>query len=325
MLYSDVAGQEEIKLSLIKSINNNQVSHCYIFEGPKGMGKYQLALIFAQSLLCANFHNGPCNECNSCLKINSMNHPDMHIINDDEKNIKREEIDYLIDSVYKKPYESKKKVYIIKDAHSMTPQAANTLLKTLEEPPPDTIMILLTTNSNLLLPTIVSRCQEIKFKNISKETIISYLEKYSNDAQKIELAANYSKGILNKAINILNESDDILHKREEVIEIFDKILNSDSEIIYRLENYFEEQKDNIDTIIEIMMIWIRDIMFVNDNMDNMVINKDYIKLLKLHGKKLGMNSDLIEFMQNVSDNIKSNVNYKLAVDNMLLRILEEIK
>lgn len=325
MLYSDVAGQEEIKLSLIKSINNNQVSHCYIFEGPKGMGKYQLALIFAQSLLCANFHNEPCNECNSCLKINSMNHPDMHIINDDEKNIKREEIDYLIDSVYKKPYESKKKVYIIKDAHSMTPQAANTFLKTLEEPPPDTIMILLTTNSNLLLPTIVSRCQEIKFKNINKETIISYLEKYSNDAQKIELAANYSKGILNKAINILNESDDILHKREEVIEIFDKILNSDSEIIYELENYFEEQKDNIDTIIEIMMIWIRDIMFVNDNMDNMVINKDYIKLLKLHGKKLGMNSDLIEFMQNVSDNIKSNVNYKLAVDNMLLRILEEIK
>jgi len=207
----------------------------------------------------------------------------------------------------------------------MTPQAANTFLKTLEEPPPDTIMILLTTNSNLLLPTIVSRCQEIKFKNINKETIISYLEKYSNDAQKIELAANYSKGILNKAINILNESDDILHKREEVIEIFDKILNSDSEIIYELENYFEEQKDNIDTIIEIMMIWIRDIMFVNDNMDNMVINKDYIKLLKLHGKKLGMNSDLIEFMQNVSDNIKSNVNYKLAVDNMLLRILEEIK
>ena len=325
MLYSQVAGQEEIKAALIKSINNNQVSHCYIFEGPKDMGKFNLALIFAQSLLCLNFHDEPCNLCNSCIKVNTLNHPDLHIINVDEKSIKREDIDDLIDSIYKKPYESKRKVYIIKDAHSMTVQAANTFLKTLEEPPTDTVMILLTINSNLLLPTIVSRCQEVKFKNISKETIKSYLKEFNADTDTVELAANYSNGNLNKAINIINGNDDILQRRDEIIKNFDKIINTDSEIIYELENYFDEQKDYIDSIIEIMIIWIRDVMFVNNNMEELVINKDCIKLLRQHGKNMKMDSDIIEFMQNVSDNIKSNVNYRLAVDNMLLKIQEVFK
>lgn len=326
MLYSQVAVQEEVKTSLIKAINNNQISHCYIFEGPKGMGKYDLALVFAQSLLCGNFTSNPCNECLSCIKINSGNHPDLHIINNDETTIKREEIDALIESVYKKPYESDKKVYIIKDAHEMTTQAANTFLKTLEEPPGDSVIILLTSNANLLLPTIVSRCQTVKFRSVNKETIKTYLkENYGTSDEIAHLASEYSKGILNKAVNIVNGNDSILKKRTEIIELFEKIINSDSEIIYELENYFEENKDDIDIIIEIIMIWIRDCMFVKNNMDDLVINKDYKQLAKVHGRLMKNNNNLIEMMQNTNDNIKSNVNYKLAIDNMLLKIQEVFK
>ncbi|MBP7222760.1 MAG: DNA polymerase III subunit delta' [Sedimentibacter sp.] len=323
MLYSQTAGQEEIKTSLIKSINNKQVSHCYLFEGPEGMGKYKLALVFAQSLLCLNFSMEPCNECKSCIKVNSYNHPDLHIINEDGKSIKREDVDELVNSIYKRPYEAKRKVYIIKDAHLMTPQAANTFLKTLEEPPGDTVMILLTINSNLLLPTLVSRCQEVKLRNVSKKTIKSYLKGY--DTNSVDLAASYSKGILNKAVDIIEGKDDILKKRQEIIKVFDRIINSDSEIIYELENYFEVEKDNIDLIIEIMIMWIRDVIFVNGNMEDLVINKDYMPLLRNHGKNMKRDSDIVEFLQNTSDNIKSNVNYKLAVDNMLLKIQEVFK
>ena len=323
MLYSQTAGQEEIKTSLIKSINNKQVSHCYLFEGPEGMGKYKLALVFAQSLLCLNFSMEPCNECKSCIKVNSYNHPDLHIINEDGKSIKREDVDELVNSIYKRPYEAKRKVYIIKDAHLMTPQAANTFLKTLEEPPGNTVMILLTVNSNLLLPTLVSRCQEVKFRNVSKKTIKSYLKGYDTDS--VDLAASYSKGILNKAVDIIEGKDDILKKRQEIIKVFDRIINSDSEIIYELENYFEVEKDNIDLIIEIMIMWIRDVIFVNGNMDDLVINKDYMPLLRNHGKNMKRDSDIVEFLQNTSDNIKSNVNYKLTVDNMLLKIQEVFK
>ncbi|MFA9422779.1 MAG: DNA polymerase III subunit delta' [Sedimentibacter sp.] len=326
MLYSLVAGQEEIKSSLIKSIKNNQVSHCYIFEGPKGMGKYDLALIFAQSLLCIDFNEEPCNVCRNCIKINSMNHPDLHIINQEESSIKRENIDELIDSVYKKPYESNKKVYIIKDAHSMTTQAANTFLKTLEEPPGDSVMILLTTNVNLLLPTIISRCQIIKFRNICKQTIKDYLKEHFNSTEEtIELASNYSKGILNKAVNIINGNDNILKDREEIIKLFDKIICTDSKIIYEVENYFEENKDNIDLIIEIMMLWIRDVMFVQNNIDNLVINIDFKPLAKKHAERMRINTNIIEYLQYTSENIKSNVNYKLTIDNMLLKIQEVFK
>lgn len=326
MLYSQVAGQEEIKVSLIKSIDNNQISHCYIFEGPKGMGKYDLALIFAQSLFCENFNTNPCNKCSSCIKINSDNHPDLHIINNDETTIKREEIDALIESVYKKPYESRKKVYIIKAAHEMTLQAGNTFLKTLEEPPGDTVIILLTTNSNLLLPTIVSRCQTVKFKNVRKEAIKKYLnENYQISEEIANLAAEYSKGILNKAVNMIDEKDETLKKRAEIIKLFDRIINSDSEIIYELESYFEENKDNIDTIIEVMMMWVRDILFVKNMMGELIINKDFKQLAVAHSQYMKKNNNLIEIMQNTSDNIKSNVNYKLAIDNMLLKIQEVFK
>ncbi len=326
MHFSQIAGQEKIKKSLINSIINNQVSHCYIFEGPKGMGKYTLALVFAQALLCKNFDNNPCNKCSDCLKVNSDNHPDLHVINSDETTIKREEIDELINSIYKKPYEADKKIYIIREAQEMTVQAANTLLKTLEEPPKDSVIILLTTNSNRLLTTILSRGQHIKLNNVSKETIISYLtDNYNLKEDVAELAAFYSKGILNKAINIGLEKDNLLKFRVEVIKLFDKIINSDSEIIYELENYLDEQKDNIDLIIEIMMTWVRDCMFIKNNMEELVINKDYINLAKQHSELMKNNSNVIEYMQQISENIKSNVNYKLAIDNMLLGIQEEFR
>lgn len=326
MHFSHIAGQDEIKKSLINSINNNQISHCYIFEGPKGMGKYDLALVFAQALLCKNKNDIPCNKCQDCLKVNSENHPDLHVINIEETTIKREDIDELINSIYKKPYEANKKIYIIKEAQEMTPQAANTFLKTLEEPPKDSVIILLTTNSNLLLTTIVSRCQHIKLKNVSKETIKSHLTDNYNISEEIaELAAFYSKGILNKAVNIVSGKDNLLKFREEIIKLFDKIINSDSEIIYDLENYFEEQKDNIDSIIEIMMTWVRDIMFIKNNMEELIINKDFKQLVKMHGESLKNNSNIIEYLQQTSEKLKSNVNYKLAVDNMLLRIQEEFR
>lgn len=326
MRFSQIAGQEKSKKSLINSINNNQVSHCYIFEGPKGMGKYDLALVFAQALLCKNKENIPCNECPACIKVNSENHPDLHILNNDEKTIKREDIDELINSIYKKPYEADRKIYIIKEAQEMTTQAANTFLKTLEEPPKDSVIILLTTNSNLLLPTIISRCQHIKLENVSKEVIKSYLtDNYDISEDVADLAAFYSKGILNKAVNISLGKDNLLEFRAEIIKLFDRIVSSDAEIIFDLENYFEENKDNIDSIIEIMMTWVRDVMFIKSNMEDLIINKDFMQLVRMHGQSMRDNSHIIEYMQQTSENIKSNVNYKLAVDNMLLRIQEEFR
>jgi len=327
MYYSDIAGQNATKKSLINAVKNSNVSHCYIFEGPKGMGKYELSLVFAQSLFCNNFiiNEDPCNDCDDCKKFNTSNHPDLHIINSDEKTIKREDIDNLIESINKKPYEASKKVYIIKNCHDMTPQAANTFLKTLEEPPKNSVIILLTNNINFLLPTIVSRCQVIRFKDISRTEIQNFLiNKYNADNVMATVITNYSKGILNKAVNIITEKDDILVKRKVVIELFDKIIKSDSSIIFECENYFEENKDNIDEIIEIVMIWIRDVSFVKNNIEDLLINKDFLELAREHARymKIDFSDELIGNLQSISDNIRNNVNYKLTIDAMLHKIQE---
>jgi len=284
-------------------------------------------LLFAQSLLCHNFVDEPCNECSSCIKINTMNHPDLHIISTTEKTIKREAIDEIIESINQKPYESDKKVYIINDSEDMTPQAANTFLKTLEEPVGNTVIIMLTENSNLLLPTISSRCQIIRFKKIDENTIINYVkEKYNLDNTMAKLIAYYSQGVLCKAEQIALSEHDILKRRTEIIKIYDKILKSDKNIIFEYEDYFEQCKDNIDEILEILMVWLRDIYFKKYNIDDLIINTDYIELLDSHSKLINtQNIDkLIKYLQGVSYDVKNSVNYKLIIDNMLMKLQEEV-
>lgn len=328
MLFSEFIGQDDIKEYLKKSIQDNNVSHGYIFEGSNGIGKYNMALLFAQSLLCSNFIDEPCNECSSCIKINTMNHPDLHVISTTDKSIKREVIDELIDSINQKPYESDRKIYIIKNSEDMTPQAANTFLKTLEEPVGNTIIILLTENSNLLLPTIFSRCQIIKFKKIDDNIITNHLkEKFNLDNNTAKLIAYYSQGVLFNAEKIALNENDILKRRSEIIKIYDKIINSDRNIIFEYEDYFEESKDNIDEIIEILMVWLRDVYLKKHGIDDLIINTDYMNLLDHHSKivKTQNIDKLIKYLQNVSYDIKNNVNYKLIIDNMLIKLQEEVK
>lgn len=325
MLYNKIVGQNEIKNYLIKSVNEKSLSHGYIFEGPKSIGKIELAKVFAQSIFCENFGVEPCNKCNACKKINTDNHPDLHIIDIEDESIKRELVDQIIESVYIKPYEADKKIYIINNSHNMTLQAANTFLKTLEEPPKDTVIILLSTNSELLLPTIVSRCQVIKFKRINKNEIKKLLiNKYDINDQRAQLIAEYSKGILNKAIRIYEGKDDILSERDEIVKIIDELFKSSPDIIYEYENYFEKKKNNMDDTLELIMIWLRDIAFIIKDMDDLVINKDSLILLKKHSENTTLESitDMIQYIQNVSFDIKKHVNYKLVIDKMLLKLQE---
>jgi len=252
-----------------------------------------------------------------------MNHPDLHIISSEDKSIKREAIDDLIVSVYQKPYESDRKIYIINNSEDMTMQAANTFLKTLEEPAGNTTIILLTENCNFLIPTIVSRCQIIKFEKINNEQIIDYIkDKFNLDLNTARLIAYYSQGVLYNAEKIATNQNDILKRREEIIKIFDRILIHDKNAIFEYETYFEDNKDKIDEITEILMIWLRDVYFKKHKIDDLIINIDFVDLLEKHAKSLERQKidELIKYLQNVKYDMKSNVNYKLIIDNMLMLI-----
>lgn len=325
MSYDEILGQEKIKKHLMDITKSDSISHGYIFEGPKGTGKLKLASIFAQTILCLERDDYPCSTCSSCIKAQAGSQPDIHIMDYSENSIKRQDVDEIQEIVYVKPYESRKKVIILNDAHKMTVQASNTFLKTLEEPPEDTVIILITVNQSLIIPTLVSRCQTVKLDRISDSEVKRILvEEYEVDSQKAGLITGYSKGIVQRAVNILKEEVNILQLRGEIVDMVDNILKSGKSTVFEYEKYFDKHKDDIDDILEILMIWFRDLSFYKVGAMNQIINIDRMDLIEKQSGKTDKKrcSEIYEVFQNTYDDVKSNVNYKLAIDNMLFGIQE---
>ncbi|SHI59616.1 DNA polymerase-3 subunit delta' [Dethiosulfatibacter aminovorans DSM 17477] len=323
--YDEVIGQDKIKKHLMDITKSDSISHGYIFEGPKGTGKLRLAEVFAQTILCTERNDYPCGVCSSCIKAMAGSHPDIHVMDYSENSIKRQDVDEIQEIVYVKPYESRRKVIIINDAQKMTVQASNTFLKTLEEPPEDTVIILITLNQSLIIQTIVSRCQTIKLDRISDREVKRILmEEYGVESQMAGLITGYSKGIVQRAVNILREEVNILQLRGEIVDMVDDILKSGKSIVFEYEKYFDKHKDDIDDILEILMIWFRDLSFYKVGAVDQIINIDRMSLIeKQSGKTDGKRcSEMYELFQNTYDDVKSNVNYKLAIDNMLFGIQE---
>ena len=162
-MFENLIGNEKTKQDLKTVLQNNKVSHSYMFIGDKGIGKYQFAKEFAKGILCLN-EEKPCGSCKSCIEFNNNNNPDYKYIGlEDESSIKIEAIRKMQEKVQELPIVSSKKVYIIDDSEYMTKEAQNCLLKTIEEPPEFVTVILITSNENKILNTIKSRCLKIYF------------------------------------------------------------------------------------------------------------------------------------------------------------------
>lgn len=169
--------QPVIYNQLKKTIKKNQLTHAYLFEGVSGTGKKDMALWIAASLFCQKPIDGlPCQECESCLRVLKQIHPDVIELAPDGLSIKVEQVRQLKSEFSKSGVEGQQKVFIIEDAEKMTAGAANSLLKFLEEPNGRAIAFLLTTAKQRLLPTILSRCQLIHFRNLSKRRLLDELE-----------------------------------------------------------------------------------------------------------------------------------------------------
>ena len=175
--FSEVSGENEIVKSLKLSLKNKSMAHAYLFSGPRGVGKTTVARLIAKGVNCLNLkENGePCNECKNCKAINEGRFSDLIEI-DAASNRSIDEIRSLKEKINYQPVEGLKKVYIIDEAHMLTKEAFNALLKTLEEPPAHVIFILATTELEKILPTIISRCQRYDFKPLDLEEMKAGLE-----------------------------------------------------------------------------------------------------------------------------------------------------
>ncbi|WP_129598942.1 DNA polymerase III subunit delta' [Anaerophilus nitritogenes] len=325
MSFKEIIGQEKIIKYFKNTIQQQKIVHAYLFEGPKGIGKNTLAKLFAKAIHCQYNHGDACDECSSCIKVNTHNHPDIKVIEPEGKSIKNHQIEEFQQDLYKKPYESDKKIYFIKEAQTMTTSAQNRLLKTLEEPPEYGVIILMSTNANILLPTIRSRCQIIKLNKVKQKYIEELLKnKYDLNHEETRIMAIFSDGILGKAI-YLKESEGFQKRREEIIKIIEKLFAKNYLDSFELFEFFKENKEHIDEILDMMIFWFRDILLLSQtHSDIFLINLDKREILNAHMKNVSHENiiHMIKIIEKTKNDIKANVNFQLAIEMMLLSMQE---
>ncbi|MCS7149695.1 MAG: DNA polymerase III subunit gamma/tau [Caldimicrobium sp.] len=211
--FSEVVGQLHVVKTLTNALKSNKVSHALLFSGIKGTGKTTVARIVAKALNCQNLQDGyePCNECPNCLEINKGSHVDVLEI-DAASNRGIDQIRDLIENLKYAPVKGKTKVYIIDEAHMLTKEAANALLKSLEEPPRHVHFILATTEPNKLPPTILSRCQRFDFRRLESKRVVQYLkricegESYNMELSALEFIVKEAQGSMRDALSLLDQA-----------------------------------------------------------------------------------------------------------------------
>ncbi|MCK4453757.1 DNA polymerase III subunit gamma/tau [Candidatus Parcubacteria bacterium] len=216
--FKEIVGQEHIVKTLTNAIASGMISHAYLFSGPRGSGKTSVARLLAKAVNCENLTSNiqnqksnfePCNQCSSCLEIKQGKAIDLIEI-DAASHRGIDEIRELREGIRFGPTKSKYKVFIIDEAHQLTREAANALLKTLEEPPSYAIFILATTEIHKMIPTIISRCQRFDFRKLTLEEIIKRLELISKkenariERPALELIALNSEGAIRDAESLLD-------------------------------------------------------------------------------------------------------------------------
>lgn len=301
MKFESIYGNQPIKKMLLNSICTHNLLHSYLFLGPDGIGKSCFAKEFAKMILCMNTTDATnCTSCKSCLEFDSQNHPDFMIVApDDGKSIKIEQIRYLQEKISEKPIISEHKVYIIDDCGSMTKEAQNCLLKTLEEPPEYAILILILSNESKLLNTIKSRCTKIVFHKLNTQEMKDFFASQGNESFLSDSILKMSDGSIGKALllqkdlSFYQEVDTILSSFEtkDIADIW-----NDSDILYK-------SKDSIGHLLEYMNVILMD------------------RLLKTQELKY---VNAIEVIEATKNRLDSNANFDMSIDTLLLQLWEEL-
>lgn len=328
MGFNDIAGQKVIVESLRNAVKNYMISNGYIFSGPKGCGKKLMAFNFAMALNCTGpVADRPCGSCSSCVRTGSGNHPNVEAVKPTGQSIKIKQIREIISEAAKKPFESGYKIIIIENAEKMTHDAQDAFLKTLEEPPGNTVFILLAENHNLLLPTIVSRCQVFQFKPVDMKEMRGYITaRYDYLPEDVEAAVRRSGGAVGKALELLRDKES-LRAPLRYIDILEKALMGNASEALILSSAIVEAKEEAERFLEFSMVWFRDLLVFRESQgaeEQIIINIDSLERLTKHNSVLteGKLNSIIEIIKNTARYVKYNVGIKNSIDGMLLNIAE---
>lgn len=325
MKFQEVCGQKALINHMQSAIRLGKISHAYIISGEKGFDKLSLAEAFAQAMLCSNLNVEPCGECTSCRKAIHHNHPDIIYISHEKPNlISAKEIrEQIVNTVDIIPYESKRKIYIVEDGELINEQGQNILLKTIEDPPSYATLIILTTNRDMFLPTVISRCVCLDMQPVNNETIKSYLMKEGIVDYQADMAIDFAEGNPGKALMIADDVE-FKERRRLIIGIFREYKNYDPNDIANLAERLEKDSENIDSYMDLLLLFLRDALVLNTTGDETRVHfrEEMGAVRELSKQSLSRINELVNIVYEAKNRINTGVTISFAIEIMLHKMKE---
>ncbi|MBQ1850815.1 MAG: DNA polymerase III subunit delta [Lachnospiraceae bacterium] len=329
--FQDIIGQDQIRDHMLNAIKTGKISHAYVINGEQFSGKEFIAKIFAMALQCEERGKEgaevPCQKCHSCKQALSGNQPDIIKVTHEKPNtISVDDIRMQISGdVGIKPYSSPYKIYIMNEAEKMTQQAQNALLKTLEEPPEYVIIMLLTTNVNAFLQTILSRCIVLNMKPVPDHLVRKYL---MNELQitdyKAEVCVAFARGNLGKARQ-LAFSEGFENMKGEALSILKYVQDMELNEMVTAANQIKEYKLDRSDLIDIMMVWYRDVLLfkATSDMNHLVFREEGSALREVARRSSYEGIErVLEALDKAKKRLDANVNPDLVMELLFLTMKE---
>lgn len=321
MGFARIVGQEGAVTLLKLAIERDRLPHAMLFTGPKGVGRFLTAATVAKALNCLGGLTGDaCDQCLPCRKIEKGLHPDVHLLTPEGATIKIDQIRELIHETTLRPYEGRRKVFLVDQAETMTEQGQNALLKTLEEPPGAPVLILITPQAGALLPTVVSRCREVRFHPLPERLIATKLREEGCDRSEAHWIASMAGGSLGRAQELRGQS---LHEaRELVVETFSQLTGKTPSLLDFAERLAKE-KETLSLYLESLLAWCRDLVVlkVTDG-GGLLVYRDKPVPLQEQGERLNR-KQVLAMYQTVGqtlEGINRYANPRLSLEVMFLKL-----
>ncbi|GAB4194363.1 MAG: DNA polymerase III subunit delta' [Roseiflexaceae bacterium] len=336
----DIVGHEWAVDYLRRSISGGRAAHAYLISGPAGIGKALLALRLAQVLNCETGGTDPCLTCRTCKRIARGNHPDVRIAGmatqgaglkaEDaarQKDLKIDTVRTWQSDITLKPFEGRRRVFILHDAERLNEAAANAMLKTLEEPPPYATLILVANTSGDLLPTIVSRCQPLKLRPVPRAQIAEALrQRHRLQAADADLLAAWSGGLVGWAFRMVGAPEELEQRQAQLdalVELTAKGLGEGFRWAEeRAKEYRGGEQETVFAMLELWQSWWRDIMLVAAGCPEQITHIDRHDDLRQAAARYRL-ADVHAFVARLdaaARQLRENVNPQLALENVLLHL-----
>jgi DNA polymerase-3 subunit delta' len=319
----DAIIDQERSIRVLKALlTGRSIPHALLFTGIEGVGKRTAATAFAMACNCTGRHAAErveaCGECSACRKIAADRHPDVLRVAPAGLQIKIDQIRTLCEALAMKPYEARIRVAIIAEAHRMNPAAGNALLKMLEEPPDGTLLILTAWQTSDLLPTIVSRCQHIRFKPIARRHLAAMLETaYGFSTEDAHVTAALASGSVTRALAMQRRG--WIQRRNMILSELAELSKRPATVILALAEKTSQTKEDIPEVLDLAATWVRDVAVARCCPDRVVYqdlkNQIMAAAHRMEPLSLGHASRAIEEARR---RIRANGNPRLALETLWL-------